>query len=119
MKNTWEIALLAVMLGLGGPAAGEAAQYFAPRYNLSANGQLQPPLTVEFQKGVPQKISASLTGTDGGEKVLVLGWQVGDGVGLCTLQKGVDYACTNWISARGNRISWCSATATGAPARPI
>ena len=92
MKNTWEIALLAVMLGLGGPAAGEAAQYFAPRYNLSANGQLQPPLTVEFQKGVPQKISASLTGTDGGEKVLVLGWQVGDGVGLCTLQKGVDYA---------------------------
>ena len=57
MKNTWEIALLAVMLGLGGPAAGEAAQYFAPRYNLSANGQLQPPLTVEFRKGVPQKIS--------------------------------------------------------------
>lgn len=40
MKNTWEIALLAVMLGMGGPAAGEAAQYFAPRYGLSANGQL-------------------------------------------------------------------------------
>lgn len=28
----------------------------------------------------------------GSEKVLVLGWQVGDGVGLCTLQKGVEYA---------------------------
>jgi hypothetical protein len=92
MKNTWEIALLAVMLGMGGPAAGEAAQYFAPRYGLSANGQLQPPLTVEFQKGVPQKISASLTGAAGSEKVLVLGWQVGDGVGLCTLHKGVEYA---------------------------
>lgn len=63
-----------------------------PRYSLSANGQLQPPLTVEFRKGMPQKISASLTGAVGSEKVLVLGWQVGDGVGLCTLQKGVEYA---------------------------
>lgn len=91
MKNAWEIALLAVFLGMGGPAV-EAAQYFAPRYSLSANGQLQPPLTVEFRKGMPQKISASLTGAAGSEKVLVLGWQVGDGVGLCTLQKGVEYA---------------------------
>ena len=91
MKNAWEIALLAVFLGMGGPAV-EAAQYFAPRYSLSANGQLQPPLTVEFRKGMLQKISASLTGAAGSEKVLVLGWQVGDGVGLCTLQKGVEYA---------------------------
>ena len=30
MKNAWEIAFLAVFLGMGGPAV-EAAQYFAPR----------------------------------------------------------------------------------------
>ena len=79
MKNAWEIVLLAMFLGIGGPMGAEAAQYFAPR-------------TVEFRKGLPQKIGASLTGAAGSEKVLVLGWQVGDGVGLCTLQKGVEYA---------------------------
>ena len=74
------------------PGNGRAGSGSSPRYSLSANGQLQPPLTVEFRKGMPQKISASLTGAVGSEKVLVLGWQVGDGVGLCTLQKGVEYA---------------------------
>ena len=105
--------------GDGGPAAGEAAQYFAPRYGLSANGQLQPPLTVEFQKGVPQKISASLTGAAGSEKVLVLGWQVGDGVGLCTLQKGVEYALYKLDFRPGNRTILVLSYGRRAPARPI
>ncbi len=87
MKILRDMALAALLLGLGVQAA-DAAQYFAPRYNLSSNGQLQPPLTVEFTKGQPKKISASLTGSAGGEKVLVLGWQVEDGVGLATFQKG-------------------------------
>lgn len=91
MKIQRGMVLLTLLLGLGVPAA-EAAQYFAPRYNLSSNGQLQPPLTVEFTKGQPRKISASLTGAAGSEKVLVLGWQVADGVGLATFTKGVEYA---------------------------
>lgn len=91
MKILRGIALVALLLGLGVQAA-DAAQYFAPRYNLSSNGQLQPPLTVEFTRGNPQKISAGLTGPATGEKVLVLGWQVEDSVGLATFQKGVEYA---------------------------
>lgn len=91
MKFLRGMVLAALLLGLGVQAA-DAAQYFAPRYNLSSNGQLQPPLTVEFTKGQPKKISASLTGSAGSEKVLVLGWQVADGVGLATFQKGVEYA---------------------------
>lgn len=91
MKILRGMALVALLLGLGVQTA-DAAQYFAPRYNLSSNGQLQPPLTVEFTRGNPQKISASLTGPATGEKVLVLGWQVEDSVGLATFQKGVEYA---------------------------
>lgn len=91
MKILRGMAIAALLLGLGVQAA-DAAQYFAPRYNLSSNGQLQPPLTVEFTRGNPQKISAGLTGPATGEKVLVLGWQVEDSVGLATFQKGVEYA---------------------------
>ena len=91
MHKKWEAAALALALTLPIPTF-QAAQYFAPKYGFSQNGQLQPALTVEFTKGVPRQISAILTGTPGSERVMALAWQNDQNIGLVAYPKGVDYA---------------------------
>ena len=105
MKILRDMALAALLLGLGVQAA-DAAQYFCAPLQPEQQRTAAASLTVEFTKGQPKKISASLTGSAGGEKVLVLGWQVEDGVGLATFQKGVEYALYKLDFRPGNRISW-------------
>ncbi len=90
MKKIWGAVLvaLACLLPL---QVSEAAQYFAPRYSFTQNGQLQPALSVEFMKGDPKKISAMVSSV-GGDRVMTLGFAVGDEASLFLFHKGQEYA---------------------------
>lgn len=91
MNRKQTLAALAALLCLWcGP--GEAAQYFAPRYSIMDSGQIQPLLAVKFNGSEALPVKAQLTRSSGDEKILVLGWPEGSSVGLCTFQKGVEYA---------------------------
>ena len=100
MNKKWGAVLVALACLLQMPAT-QAAQYFAPKYGFTQNGQLQPSLLVEFIKGAPRRVNAIVTHV-GGDKVLSLGFLEGDQVSLFTFQKGQDYALYK-LNFRPNR----------------
>lgn len=90
MKMKWGAMLVAAACLLPVPVS-QAAQYFAPRYSFTGNGQLQPALSVEFIKGAPKRVNAIVTNV-GSSHVLSLGFMENDQPSLFAFQKGQEYA---------------------------
>lgn len=52
MRKFLALSAFLLLLAAGFLPQGEAAQFFAQHYTFTAEGQLQPPLSVEFVKGM-------------------------------------------------------------------
>lgn len=91
MRKFLALSAFLLLLAAGFLPQGEAAQFFAQHYTFTAEGQLQPPLSVEFVKGDVRPISAVLAGLHDGAKVMTLAYHEHGQIALYSFQKGNQY----------------------------
>ena len=91
MRKFLALSAFLLLLVAGFLPQGEAAQFFAQHYTFTAEGQLQPPLAVEFVKGDVRPISAVLAGPHDGAKVMTLAYNERGQIALYSFQKGNQY----------------------------
>lgn len=104
MRKFLALSAFLLLLAAGFLPQGEAAQFFAQHYTFTAEGQLQPPLSVEFVKGDVRPISAVLAGLHDGAKVMPLAYHEHGQIALYSFQKGPNTFFIGFASERTRRI---------------
>lgn len=104
MRKFLALSAFLLLLAAGFLPQGEAAQFFAQHYTFTAEGQLQPPLSVEFVKGDVRPISAVLAGLHDGAKVMTLAYHEHDRLPSILSKKGTNMFFIGFASERTRRI---------------
>jgi hypothetical protein len=91
MKKLSAVFAVLVVFLLSVPLVGETAQFFAQHYTFSADGHLQPALSVSFIDGESRPVTAVLGAKEGGERAMTLAYQEQGKIALQMFQKGSQY----------------------------